>query len=197
MESLPLGDAFDVQLLDAVIFLNADQRHPFGKDGVNAVDMGRRMAGGKRQTSGIPAARFFKKLSRTRFNRTFAFFHAGTPLFQGSVADGVAVEADEDKMVLFAENDDSACATSSPDLQLKASTPTNNRAQARLDDTVALILSGALYELCPQQGHSLAALSQTLKNRFIANWSNRACATPAPPSATEVPPEASKVRTRP
>jgi hypothetical protein len=55
---------------------------------------------------------------------------------------------------------------------------------------VALILSGALYELCPQQGHSLAALSQTLKNRFIATGA----IVPAP---LPLHPQQQKCRLRP
>ena len=79
IESLPVRDAFDVQHLNAVIVLNADQRHAFGKDGMNAIGMCRRIgrkAGDERQTRGLAIARFFKKLACARFNRAFAFFHA-------------------------------------------------------------------------------------------------------------------------
>ena len=40
IERLPVRRAFDVQHLDSVIGLHADQRHAFGKDSVNAIGMG-------------------------------------------------------------------------------------------------------------------------------------------------------------
>ena len=58
-------------------------------------------AGNERQTGGIAIACFFKKLSRTRFSGTFAFFHAAARQFQGDIAERMAIEPDWDKMILF------------------------------------------------------------------------------------------------